>query len=80
MSRQPIMEPDPVKRYFPCVDASRITVLIIDSQPLIKDEDDEDTFGGNEEHDFVDSGIYKPRPQLPKPFVFMRSLADIISK
>ncbi|KAL6710829.1 hypothetical protein ACN47E_007886 [Coniothyrium glycines] len=45
-------------------------------QAAIKDEpaDDYDLFG-EEEHD---EDTYKPRPQLPKPNVHMRSLADLI--
>jgi hypothetical protein len=31
----------------------------------------------SEDHDELN---YKPRPQLPKPFVCMRSLADLIRK
>lgn len=38
------------------------------SQPFIKDE-----------HSDSEDGTYKPRPQLPKPFVFMRNLAQLIS-
>ncbi|KAH7075764.1 hypothetical protein BKA63DRAFT_470115 [Paraphoma chrysanthemicola] len=43
------------------------------SQPFIKAEHG-DTFGDSDNED----GTYKPRPQLPKPFVFMRSLAQLI--
>jgi hypothetical protein len=39
-----------------------------------------DLLGDNDERDAYNGSVYKPRPQLPKPFVFMRSLADIISK
>jgi hypothetical protein len=43
-------------------------------QQFINNEDD--AIGGDE----YDEDTYKPRPQLPKPFVFMRSLADLISR
>jgi len=39
--------------------------------PYIKEEEDGDDY---------DEDTYRPRPQLPKPFVVMRSLADLISK
>jgi len=44
-------------------------------QTFIKDED-ENTLG----EDDYDDDTYKPRPQLPKPFVVMRSLAHLIRK
>lgn len=43
-------------------------------EPYVKDEDI------NIYDDEYDDGTYKPRPQLQKPFVTMRSLADLISK
>ena len=43
--------------------------------PLIKDEPDNTIV--DEEYD---EDTYKPRPQLPKPFVVMRSLAHLISR
>jgi hypothetical protein len=43
-------------------------------QPVIKNES-EATLGDDE----YDEDTYRPRPQLPKPFVVMRSLADLIS-
>jgi hypothetical protein len=43
-------------------------------QRYIKDEND--VVGGNED----DAGTYRSKPQLPKPFVFMRSLAELISR
>jgi hypothetical protein len=43
-------------------------------QPFIKDEDED--FGDDD----YDDGTYKSRPQLPKPYVVMRSLADLISR
>jgi hypothetical protein len=49
-------------------------VDVAGSQPYIKDEDD--VIGNNED----DDGAYRPKPQLPKPFVFMRTLADLISR
>ncbi|KAF2830198.1 hypothetical protein CC86DRAFT_453654 [Ophiobolus disseminans] len=42
-------------------------------QPFIKDEN-ENTLGDND----YDEDTYRPRPQLPKPFVVMRSLAHLI--
>jgi hypothetical protein len=45
-------------------------------QQNIIDEDD-DAFDDGGEYDEIN---YKPRPQLPKPFICMRSLADLISK
>jgi hypothetical protein len=49
------------------------------SQPFIKDEnanENENTIGVDE----YDEHTYKPRPQLPRPFVVMRSLAHLISR
>lgn len=42
--------------------------------PHIKNE-----YDASGDHSY-DEATYKPRPQLPKPFVFMRSLADLISR
>lgn len=44
-------------------------------QQVIKNEND-DTISDDE----YDEDTYKPRPQLPKPFIFMRSLADLTSR
>jgi hypothetical protein len=43
-----------------------------------RDDDDDalDDAGGEEYNETT----YRPRPQLPKPFVCMRSLADLIRK
>jgi hypothetical protein len=46
--------------------------------PAIKDEDDDDIFGGDSDSD--DGNDYKPRPQLPQPSVNMRSLGSLISE
>ncbi|KAH6050755.1 hypothetical protein HBI54_046160 [Parastagonospora nodorum] len=45
---------------------------VCEKDPHVKDEYDA---SGEHSHD---EATYKPRPQLPKPFVFMRSLADLI--
>jgi hypothetical protein len=45
----------------------------------IKDEYN-DPLSDHDERDDYDGTVYKPRPQLPQPFVCMRSLADIISE
>jgi hypothetical protein len=47
---------------------------ICEKDPCIKNEYDA---SGDHSHD---EATYKPRPQLPKPFVLMRSLADLISR
>lgn len=44
-------------------------------EPFVKDEN-ENVFGDDD----YDEDTYKPRPQLPKPFVGMRSLAHLISR
>ena len=45
-------------------------------QPRVKNEvvDDNDYFGNGDDEEET----YKPRPQLPKPHVGLRSLADLI--
>jgi hypothetical protein len=49
---------------------------IHDARVFIKDEDEHDL--DVDDYD-DDEATYKPRPQLPKPFVHMRSLAHLIS-
>jgi hypothetical protein len=44
-------------------------------EPFFKYETD--NLSGDDDHDEV---TYRPRPQLPKPFVGMRSLAHLISR
>jgi hypothetical protein len=48
-------------------------------QPFVKDESDDngDLFDDADDHD---EEVYKPRPQLPQPNVYMRSLAGIIGE
>jgi hypothetical protein len=50
-----------------------IPIDIAGFQQYIKDEND--NVGDNE-----DDGLYKPKSQLPKPFIFLRTLADLISR
>jgi hypothetical protein len=49
-------------------------------RPAIKDEDDDEIFGGDSDSNGDDGNDYKPRPQLPQPNVNMRSLGSLISE
>jgi hypothetical protein len=35
---------------------------------------------GDDENKYKEENTYRPRPQLPKPFVSMRNLASLISR
>jgi hypothetical protein len=46
-----------------------------DTQHIVKTEYDNII-----DDDARDEDTYRPRPQLPQPFVFMRTLSDLISR
>ncbi|KAF2177176.1 hypothetical protein K469DRAFT_755239 [Zopfia rhizophila CBS 207.26] len=49
------------------------------SQPFVKDKDNEhNDFEGDELEGADDISVYKPRPQLPQPFVIMRPLSYLL--
>lgn len=69
------MDPDPVSAISTQRSPHSTAVNVArDLQQYIKDE--HNALGNNED----DDGMYRPKPQLPKPFVFMRTLADLISR